>query len=162
MGLMTLLIFGRRRVPWWVIDARRNLSGVCSRWRPIVLAYHRFFESGCAYHGITDFVTNTLMKVQHVAVSENSVHNSCVPRSASVSSTAAPENLPDPHNRDRPPKNELELGCLDDLLNSLNSHCSAKGKSTASDGLQLRETTVFCTITPCLASLLYRYFKGCG
>ena len=37
-------------------------------------------ESGCAYHGITDFVTNTLMKVQHVAVSENSVHNSCVPR----------------------------------------------------------------------------------
>ena len=37
-------------------------------------------ESGCAYHGITDFVTNTLMKVQHVAVSENSVHNYCVPR----------------------------------------------------------------------------------
>ena len=35
-------------------------------------------ESGCAYHGITDFVTNTLMKVQYVAVSENSVHNSCV------------------------------------------------------------------------------------
>ena len=32
------------------------------------------------YHGRTDFVTNTLMKVQHVAVSENSVHNSCVPR----------------------------------------------------------------------------------
>ena len=30
-------------------------------------------ESGCAYHGITDSVTNTLMKVQHVAVSENSV-----------------------------------------------------------------------------------------
>ena len=39
-----------------------------------------FCESGCAYHGITDFVTNTLMKVQHVAVSENSVHNSCVLR----------------------------------------------------------------------------------
>ena len=42
-----------------------------------------FFEKcefGCAYFGITDFVTNTLMKVQHVAVSENSVHNSCVPR----------------------------------------------------------------------------------
>ena len=36
-------------------------------------------ESGCAYHGITDFVTNTLTKVQHVAVSEKSVHNSCVP-----------------------------------------------------------------------------------
>ena len=38
----------------------------------------RLCEAGCAYHGITDFVTNTLMKVQHVAVSENSVHNSCV------------------------------------------------------------------------------------
>ena len=37
-------------------------------------------ESGCAYHGITDFVTNTLMKVQHVAVSENSVYNYFVPR----------------------------------------------------------------------------------
>ena len=36
-------------------------------------------ESGCAYHGVTDFVTNMLMKVQHVAVSENSVHDSCVP-----------------------------------------------------------------------------------
>ena len=35
--------FGRRRVPWWVIDARRNLSGVCSRWRPVVLVSHRFF-----------------------------------------------------------------------------------------------------------------------
>ena len=35
--------FGRRRVPWWVIDARRNFSGVCSRWRPIVLSLHRFF-----------------------------------------------------------------------------------------------------------------------
>ena len=35
--------FGRRRVPWWVIDASRNLSGVCSRWRPVVLALHRFF-----------------------------------------------------------------------------------------------------------------------
>ena len=30
-------------------------------------------ESGCSYHGVTDFVTNTLMKVQHVAESENSV-----------------------------------------------------------------------------------------
>ena len=35
--------FGRRRVPWWVIDAWRNLSGVCSRWRPVVLVLHRFF-----------------------------------------------------------------------------------------------------------------------
>ena len=35
--------FGRRRVSWWVIDARRNLSGVCSRWRLVVLVLHRFF-----------------------------------------------------------------------------------------------------------------------
>ena len=35
--------FGRRRVPWWVIDARRNFSGVCSRWRPVVISLHRFF-----------------------------------------------------------------------------------------------------------------------
>ena len=34
--------FGRRRVPWWVIDARRNFSGVCARWRPVVLGLHRF------------------------------------------------------------------------------------------------------------------------
>ena len=39
----------------------------------------RICESGCAYNGITDFVTNMFMKVQHVAVSENSVHGSCVP-----------------------------------------------------------------------------------
>ena len=36
-------------------------------------------ESGCAYHGITVIVTNLLMKVQHVALSENSVHSSFVP-----------------------------------------------------------------------------------
>ena len=35
--------FGRRRVPWWIVDARQIFSGVCSRWRPIVLALHRFF-----------------------------------------------------------------------------------------------------------------------
>ena len=35
--------FGRRRVPWWVIDAGRNLSGVSTRWRPVVLVLHRFF-----------------------------------------------------------------------------------------------------------------------
>ena len=35
--------FGRRRVPWWIIDARRNHSGVCARWRPLVLGLHRFF-----------------------------------------------------------------------------------------------------------------------
>ena len=53
-----------------------------TRWRRWVVGKKNFeeCESGCAYHGITDFVTNTLMKVQHVAVSENSVHNYCVPR----------------------------------------------------------------------------------
>ena len=35
--------FGRRRVPWWVTDVRRNFSGVCSRWRLVVLSLHRFF-----------------------------------------------------------------------------------------------------------------------
>ena len=35
--------FGRRRVPWWVMDARRNHCGVCARWRPLVLGLHRFF-----------------------------------------------------------------------------------------------------------------------
>ena len=35
--------FGRRRVGPAVIDARRNLSGVCSRWYPVVLDLHRFF-----------------------------------------------------------------------------------------------------------------------
>ena len=34
--------FGRRRVPWWVIDARRHYSGVCARWR-LVVDLHRFF-----------------------------------------------------------------------------------------------------------------------
>ena len=35
--------FGRRRVGNAVIDARRNLSGVCGRWYPVVLDLHRFF-----------------------------------------------------------------------------------------------------------------------
>ena len=35
--------FGRRRVSPAVIDARRNLSGVCGRWYPVVLVLHRFF-----------------------------------------------------------------------------------------------------------------------
>ena len=35
--------FGRRRVNPAVIDARRNLSGVCGRWYPIILDLHRFF-----------------------------------------------------------------------------------------------------------------------
>ena len=43
MGADEAADFGRRRVPWRVIDARRNLSGVCSRWRPLVLVLHRFF-----------------------------------------------------------------------------------------------------------------------
>ena len=35
--------FGRRRVPVRVIDARRNLVGVCNRWYPVVRHLHRFF-----------------------------------------------------------------------------------------------------------------------
>ena len=35
--------FGRRGVSPAVIDARRNLSGVCGRWYPVVLDLHRFF-----------------------------------------------------------------------------------------------------------------------
>ena len=34
---------GRRRVGPAVIDARRNLSGVCGRWYPVLLDLHRFF-----------------------------------------------------------------------------------------------------------------------
>ena len=34
--------FGRRRVSPAVVDARRNLSGVCGRWYPIILDFHRF------------------------------------------------------------------------------------------------------------------------
>ena len=35
--------FGRGRVGNAVIDARRNLSGVCGRWYPVILDLHRFF-----------------------------------------------------------------------------------------------------------------------
>ena len=35
--------FGRRRVGNAVIDARRDLSGVCGRWYPVILESHRFF-----------------------------------------------------------------------------------------------------------------------
>ena len=35
--------FGRRRVGPAVIDARRNLSGVCGRWYPVILDFHLFF-----------------------------------------------------------------------------------------------------------------------
>ena len=35
--------FGRRRLGNAVIDARRNLSGVCGRWYPVILSIHRFF-----------------------------------------------------------------------------------------------------------------------
>ena len=35
--------FGRWRVGPAVIDARRNLSGVCGRWYPVLLDLHRFF-----------------------------------------------------------------------------------------------------------------------
>ena len=36
--------FGRRRVSPAVIDVRRNLSGVCGHWYPIILDLHRFFD----------------------------------------------------------------------------------------------------------------------
>ena len=35
--------FGRRRVGNLVLDAGRNLSGVCGRWYPVILELHRFF-----------------------------------------------------------------------------------------------------------------------
>ena len=35
--------FGRRRVGHAVIDARRNILGVCGRWYPVILDLHRFF-----------------------------------------------------------------------------------------------------------------------
>ena len=35
--------FGHRRVSPVVIDARRNFSGVCGRWYPVILDLHRFF-----------------------------------------------------------------------------------------------------------------------
>ena len=35
--------FGRRGVAHDVIDARRNLSGVCGRWYPVVKSLRRFF-----------------------------------------------------------------------------------------------------------------------
>ena len=35
--------FGRRWVCPAVIDAHRNLSGVCGRWYPVILDLHRFF-----------------------------------------------------------------------------------------------------------------------
>ena len=34
---------GRRRLEPTVVDARRNLSGVCRRWYPIILELHRLF-----------------------------------------------------------------------------------------------------------------------
>ena len=38
--------FGRRRVSPAVIDARRNLSGVCGLWYLVILDLHRFFIAG--------------------------------------------------------------------------------------------------------------------
>ena len=35
--------FGRGHVDPVVIDARRNFSGVCRLWSPVVLELHRFF-----------------------------------------------------------------------------------------------------------------------
>ena len=39
--------FGRRRVGNLVIDARRNLSGVCNRWYPVILDLHSIFHCHC-------------------------------------------------------------------------------------------------------------------
>ena len=36
--------FGRRTVGNLVIDARRNLSGVCGRWYPVTIDLHRFID----------------------------------------------------------------------------------------------------------------------
>ena len=35
--------FGRQRVVLAVVDARRNLSGVCGRWRLVIIGLRRFF-----------------------------------------------------------------------------------------------------------------------
>ena len=43
MKVWFLTVVGRRRVGNAVIDARRNLSGVCGRWCPVILDLHRFF-----------------------------------------------------------------------------------------------------------------------
>ena len=61
----------------------RECHGMCERHgdHGNLLVYRErncICESGCAYHGITVIVTNLLMKVQHVALSENSVHSSFV------------------------------------------------------------------------------------
>ena len=48
--------FGRRRVGNSVIDARRDLSGVCGRWFPVILSLHRFFiaiSSVVVIHGLS-------------------------------------------------------------------------------------------------------------
>ena len=34
---------GRRRVGHDVVDAKRNFSGVCGRWYPVLLDFHRLF-----------------------------------------------------------------------------------------------------------------------
>ena len=78
----------RRELPDKVMEGDSGwvLQGVLSRasFRRQPLSgqknIHRYTscEAGCAYNGITDVVTNLLMKVQHVTVSENSVHKSCV------------------------------------------------------------------------------------
>ena len=39
--------FGRRRVGNAVIDAHRNLSGVCGRWYPVILVLHCHFQGCC-------------------------------------------------------------------------------------------------------------------
>ena len=65
MLLMRLLIFGRRRVSPAVIDTRRNLSGVCGRWYPVILDLHRFFiaisRAGVNHDGLGGTAPNPLV-----------------------------------------------------------------------------------------------------
>ena len=53
--------FGRTRVPWWVIDARRNSSWVCARWRSLVLCLHLFFIAPARAVVNHDFVSGTAL-----------------------------------------------------------------------------------------------------
>ena len=46
--------FGRRRVDHVVIDARRNLAGVCGRWYLVTLELHRFFIANSRVAVIVD------------------------------------------------------------------------------------------------------------
>ena len=73
--------FGRRRVSNAVIDARRNLSGVCGRWYPIILDLHRFFHchfQGCFFnHDGNDGTAPDPMVWSGGALSQEATVSSC-------------------------------------------------------------------------------------